>query len=285
MADAFHRCEDLVRAADKDRYLATLFAPADKRAPLFALYAFNVEIASIRDRAREPMPGEIRLQWWRDVLSGDRSGEAAANPVAAALLDTVARFTLPRAPLSDLIEAHAFDLYDDPMPTLAALEAYGRKTESAVFGLAARIVTDNDDGALAHAAEHAGIAWSITRVLRSFARDASRRQIYVPADLLDRHGVRPEHIMAGQTTTELRAALAELREGARRHVEQFGRLLSQLPAVSAPAFLPVALVPGYLSVMSGPGYDPFKSAVDVPQWRRQWTLWRAARRYARAMRA
>ena len=51
-----------------------------------------------------------------------------------------------------------------------------------------------------------------------------------------------------------------------------------------PAFLPVALVPGYLAVMERPDYDPFKAVVDVPQWRRQWVLWRAARRYSRLMR-
>src|SRR4029077_17613239 len=133
MEENDRHCEALVRAADKDRYLAALFAPADKRGPLFALYGFNHEIANIRERAREPMPGEIRLQWWRDVLNGERAGEAAANPVAAALRDTIARFNLPAAPLLNLIEVHAFDLYDDPMPTLAALEGYAGKTETALF--------------------------------------------------------------------------------------------------------------------------------------------------------
>src|ERR1700752_2583094 len=139
MDENYRHCAAVVRAADKDRYLATLFAPAGKRGPLLALYAFNAEIASVRERAREPMAGEIRLQWWRDVLNGERSGEAAANPVTAAILDTIGRFDLPRAPLLDLIEAHSFDFYDDPMPTLAALEAYGRKTSSALFAQAALI--------------------------------------------------------------------------------------------------------------------------------------------------
>jgi phytoene synthase len=57
-----------------------------------------------------------------------------------------------------------------------------------------------------------------------------------------------------------------------------------LPVALAPAFLPVALVPGYLAAMESSGYDPFKSIVDVPQWRRQWVLWRSARRFTRAMR-
>jgi phytoene synthase len=96
MDASYRHCEALVRAADKDRFLATLFAPGRKRGPLFALYAFNIEIAGVRDRVREPMAGEIRLQWWRDVLDGERGGEAAANPVAAALTRHDRAFSLPK---------------------------------------------------------------------------------------------------------------------------------------------------------------------------------------------
>src|ERR1700761_6571667 len=112
MQDAFAHCAELVRTADRDRYIATLFAPADRRDALFALYAFNAEIARVRDVAREPMPGEIRLQWWREVVIGERSGEAAANPVGAALLATIQRYNLAIDPFCALIEAHRFDLYD-----------------------------------------------------------------------------------------------------------------------------------------------------------------------------
>jgi 15-cis-phytoene synthase len=283
MEENYRHCEARVRAVDKDRFLAALFAPAEKRGSLLALYAFNSEIASVRDRAREPMPGEIRLQWWRDVLNGERAGEAAANPVAAALIDTIGGFKLPAAPLLVLIEAHAFDLYDDPMPTLAAFEAYGRKTESSLLELAARIADGNPSAAIESAAEHGGIAIAIATVLRSFARHASRRQVYVPFDFLDRRGVRAEHILAGRTTTELREALADLRAEARRHVEALEATLPQLPAAIVPAFLPAALIPGYLSVMDRPDYDPFRSAVEVPQWRRQWALWRTARRWSQTM--
>src|ERR1700692_4357934 len=102
MQDAFGHCEQLVRAADKDRFLATLFAPAAHRGALYALYAFNAEVARVRDIAREPLPGEIRLQWWSDVLSGERGGEASANPVAAALLQTIETHDLSVSALGDL---------------------------------------------------------------------------------------------------------------------------------------------------------------------------------------
>ena len=76
MEDHFRHCAGLVRDTDRDRYLATLFAPAEKRDALFALYAFDAEISRVRDLAREPIPGEIRLQWWRDVLGGAGRGES-----------------------------------------------------------------------------------------------------------------------------------------------------------------------------------------------------------------
>ena len=60
MPDAFGHCEQLVRAADKDRYLAALFAPAQRRGGLFALYAFNVEVARVRELVHNPPAGEIR---------------------------------------------------------------------------------------------------------------------------------------------------------------------------------------------------------------------------------
>jgi phytoene synthase len=278
MDSAFRQCEDLVRAADKDRYLATLFAPAERRGPLFALYAFKAEIAGIRDRIREPMAGEIRLQWWRDVLNGERSGEAAANPVAAGLLLAMAQHALPAQSLFDLVEAHAFDLYDDPMPSMEALEGYVRHTSGTVFDMAARIC-----GAPAEdAAERAGLSYGVTALLRAFALHASRRQFFVPMQFLD-DGAMPEQAFAGQSSPALTKEFGTLRVQAQEHLAAFERALAQVPRAAMPALLPAALVPGYLAVMNRPDYDSFRTPVEVPQWRRQWALWRAARRYSRAM--
>jgi len=279
MNDAYRHCEALVRAADKDRFLAALFAPADRRGALYALYAFNVEIARVRDAIREPMAGEIRLQWWRDVLNGERAGEGAANPVAAALLDTIARFALPTGPLLGLIDAHAFDLYDDPIATFDVLVGYLRQTSGTVFDLAASIC----GGSAGPESERAAVPYGIVALLRAFARHASRRQLFVPVMFLD-GGTTPEQIFAGRSLPAIADVLRLMRAIARRHFEVFEAELAHVPAVAMPALLPVALVPGYLAAMERKDYDPFTSVVEVPQWRRQWTLWRAARRYGRVMR-
>jgi phytoene synthase len=276
MQDAYAHCEAVVRAADKDRFLAALFAPAERRRHLFALYAFNGEIARVRELAREALPGEMRLQWWRDVIAGEARGEVSANPVAAALLDTVSVCGLPRDPLIRLIDAHAFDLYDDAMATLADLDTYGRDTDGALMSLAARVLADGDATA---AAASAGIACTVTKCLRSLPVDVARRQMFVPLEILDRHGVAREAIEARQNSPQLRAALADMRAHAQGAFDAFCRAAAEIPERCVPAFLAAAVVPACLKRLER-ATDPF-GAVELPQWRRQWIIWRAARRWPR----
>jgi 15-cis-phytoene synthase len=277
MRDSFDHCEALVRAGDKDRFLATLFAPERARRALFALYAFNLEIARVRELAREPMPGEIRLQWWRDVFSATGGADVRANPVAAALSDTIVRYRLPLTVFTDLIEARAFDLYDDPMVTVDELEAYAGRTSSALMVLATLILDGENVSRIGTLARHAGIAYAIAGLLASFAHHAARRQLYVPLDVLERHGADPQDIYAGRATPELRAALAEMRSHVRRHLDEARALVASAPPAAAPALLPASLARAVLDRMERRGYDPLRP-FEFPQWRRQWLLWRAARR-------
>jgi phytoene synthase len=276
MRENYAFCEALVREADKDRFLATLFVPAAARPHVFALYAFNVEIARVRELAREPLAGEVRLQWWRDALAGKAEGGIAGNPVAAALADSIERFDLKRDTLIALIDARQFDLYDEPMATLGKLETYARATSSSLFGLVAKLLAGNAASA-AEAAEPAGIAYAITGLMRAFPLHAARGQLYLPIDLLARHGASRDDILSGRATPELFHALTELRDHARRHLMQLRACLASVSRDAHLAFLPAALVEAYLAPMQRPGYDPFKT-FEVAQWRRQWALWHAAQR-------
>jgi 15-cis-phytoene synthase len=275
MQSTLDHCAALVREADKDRYLAALFAPAEHRNALFALYAFDAEIARVRGLAREPMPGEMRLQWWREVLVGEREGETAAHPVAAALRDALARHRIDVALLIALIDAQSFDLYDEPMANRDDLETYAVATRGAVFAIAANILGSRAPAARA-LARHAGIAHTIASVLSGLRLHASRRQLYLPIDVLARNNVEREDIFAGHATPELSAALAELRLYACRHLDAAQEELPGVPEAVLPALLPAALVRPILQRMKRRSYDPFNPQ-PLPAWRRQWLLWRAAR--------
>src|SRR5215469_720105 len=270
MQDAASYCAELVHSADRDRFVATLFAPAHNRDALYALYAFNVEVARVRDRAREAAPGEIRLQWWREVLQGERQGEALATPVAASLLNTIETYRPPVNVMLALLEARRFDLYDEPMPTVAALEDYAVKTASGLIAIAAAMLGVD----VVRAARPAGIALALTELLAALPGHAARRQLYLPLELLDRHGVGTEDIFAGRSSPALNGAAAELRGLARRHLAAAADLLPGLPERALPAVLPIAPVRRSLDQMDRS--DIFSPKALSP-WRRQWQIWRAAR--------
>jgi phytoene synthase len=271
---AFAHTEALVRDADPDRYWATLFAPADKRPYLFALYAFSHEIARVRESVHEPMIGEIRLQWWRDALQGEARGDVKANPIAAALDDTIVRFRLPRQAFVDLIDARVFDLYDDLFPTVNDLEGYCGETSSSLIRLAALVLADGTSSGSADAAGHVGVAYALTGILRAFPWQARRGQVFIPRDVLSRHGVVREDIVSGRGGPGLTGALSDLRALARKHEDQVRRLRSGIPPSVSAAFRPIALVEPYLARMEKSGYDPFHSAVELQPWLRIWALWR-----------
>ena len=273
-ADDYAACERLLKDSARDDWLAALFAPADKRAHLHALTAFTHEIGRVADVVRDPMPGEIRLQWWRDALAaGDETG-GQGHPVAAVLRQTMQRFKLPLQPFIDLIDAHTFDLYRDPMPDTATLEGYCGECFSAPIRLASLILADGGDAGGPDAAGHAGVALGVTHVLRRFAWDASRGRVYAPGDVLTQHGVGAGDILAGTASPGLLAALAQMRMLARSHLAKARGHLVGATAASRPAFAKLALVEPTLRLMEKPAYNPFRSPLDLPQWRAQWALWR-----------
>lgn len=284
LASAYAHVADEVRRHDRDRWLAGLWAPDRRRPHLYALYAFSAEVARIRDLVSDPLPGEVRARWWAEVIDGTRRAEGEGHPVARALLDTVARFDLPVAALEKLVDARIFDLYDDPMPTATDLDAYLDDTVSGLLRLGCRLLSDRCDAEAAGVAGLAGRAYGLTGLLRAVPFHAARGQIFLPADLLDAHGVDRADILAGRTTPALKAALAELRARARSALRQTRRRIVVLPPAAAPAFLPVSLVEPWLDRMDRDDYDPFRTPVELSALRRQWRLWRAARRARRAAR-
>ena len=277
LAQAYAHCQTLTRDHDRDRWLAGLFAPAGARPHLYALTAFAYEVGRLRDFLREPLAGEMRLEWWREALTGAGRGEVAGNPVAAALIDTIARFGLPQGAFDNLISARMFDLYNDPMPNLNDLEGYCGETCSLLFRLSTLILGNGCDLGGADAAGHAGVAYAMVGLMRSLPITSARGQVYLPLDLLARHGASPEDVVARRDTPALRAALAELRGRARVHLRTAHDLIWTTPKEIAPAFLPLAYLPLYLARMERAHYAPFAAVVEAPQWRRQWALWRAAR--------
>jgi phytoene synthase len=268
-------CAELVRTHDFPRYASTLFVPAPQRRALLAIYAFNVEISRVREQVSQPLPGEMRLQWWTDMLAGAGHGGVEGNPVAAELLLAIRSCRLPAERLSRLIDEHQFDLYNDPMPAMAALEGYINDTACALWSLGAAI-SGYQSEEVEHLARHAGLAQGIVQVIAALPLDASRRQLFVPLQLLESQGSGMEEVFSGKQTPGVRAALDQLIAEAREHLRTAFALLAGAPPPVRPVFLPLAMVERDLKRMSRADSDPFMPQ-PASRFRILWTLWRAAR--------
>lgn len=271
--DAFALAADELRRGDRERFLADLFAPEPQRRHLFALHAFNLEIARVREKIRDPLPGEIRLQWWRDAIAGD---QPQGHPLAEALLETIRSHELPRKAFDTCLEARIFDLYDDPMPGRAELEGYCGETASVLIQLAALVLDRAAAPGVADAAGHAGCAQAIVGLVRALPLHRARGQCYVPRDLLAAAGTTPEAFVAGTDAPAAGRAVDALAALAVEHLASFEALAGAIPPPLRPAFLPLALSAAYLGRVGAS--DPLARSIDISTPRRHWLLFRRASR-------
>lgn len=267
-----------LRAADIDRYLALLLMPDSARDDLLALFLFNAEIASVRDRVREPLPGEVRLQWWRDVISKGRAEEAHAHPVASLLLDVIKRRNLPVEPLLAMCDARVFDLYDDPMPDKTSYEGYAGETASSLLQMSAFLLDPSAASQTSTVSGHAGVAQAVAGHLMLLPITQARGQVFIPADLLSATGLSRDSLLGGAEPERTANAIHAFTGFGREHLAKARMALAEVPASVRPAYLPVALAEGVFTRAEKMAADCLSAPVRLPQWRRQWQLWRAARR-------
>jgi phytoene synthase len=266
--DSFSHAADALRTADRDRYLATLVLTGPQRQAVTALYAFNADVASVRERVTNPAPGEVRLQWWADALDGEGHGMVRQNPVAEALLETVAKYQLPTGTLLRLIAARRFDLYDDPMPDVATFEGYAGETASTLYQLAAMILNDGEPVETGDAAGHLGVAHAIIGHLRAFGHVSSQGRIMLPWSVFTANGVSERELFSGQESEGVVEAIGQLTEMAGEHLDKADSAIGALPARLRAAFAPIATLRPQLAALKNRQSSVFAPAVDEPDWRK-----------------
>ncbi len=263
---------ELVRRADPDRYLAALFAPADKRPLLHALYAFNIETARVADTVREPMMGEIRLEWWRETLASAREGRPRNHDVARALAGLFAAVDLPVDLFEAMLAARAFDSSSDVFADRTPVETYCDATSGNLMRLAARILGHENDAL----ARHAGTAYALAGILRSIPHHAARHKSFLPQTLLEAVGLTKDALFVHHERDKVKAIVAQMALWAKEHwvLARAMRTGRQ----EFPAYLPAALVPLFLRRVTRRGSDPLQRGAELPIHRRQMRLLGAAMR-------
>lgn len=250
-------CLQQVRRFDRDRYLAALFARSGPRADLLALYAFNLELAKIREVVREPMMGLIRLQWWRDCIAEIFAGNARRHLVAQPLAAAVARHGLPRELFDRLIDGREADMDMAAPADLAALGAYAESSGGVLLELAARIVMGDRTmtAPVLPAARDLGTAWALIGLVRAIPFHARAKRIYVPQALMAEAGVAVDDLLALRPGAGFASIVERICSEAGRLMVQAGTALPRPPRTAFPVFLMAVLARRHLSFLKTSGFD------------------------------
>ncbi len=274
MAEAPSYCAEIVRRADYDRYLTALFAPAAARERLFALYAFNHEIAKVRETVSEPMIGQIRLQWWREAIAGIHEGKPRNHAVVEALAAAAATAHPPRAGFEALIDAREFDLAGRAPATMAELEAYCEGSSAQLLWLAAAMLGDSDATAR-EALGHLGIAWALTGLVRALPFHARTRRRFVPDDIAAEAGLNEEALFTLKPGAELRQAVRALAAAAERHLAAADAV--PVKGAARPLMLFAPLARAYLRRLARRDFETMARPIQLGTVRKIALLWWAAR--------
>ena len=268
---ALSYCARELRRHDRDRYLACLFAPEARREALFALYAFNLEVAKTAEVVSEALVGRIRLQWWREALDEIYADRPRQHGVTVPLAAAVRTHGLTRALFERLIDAREFDLDATAPENLAGLEDYAEATSAGLVLLALEIL-GADDAAGRAAGRHVGVAWALTGLLRAVPFHARHRRLYLPRDVSAAAGLDLDRLFALRAPPGLAEVVGQIAERAREHLAEARALRPRVANAALPVLLPAVLAAHDLTVLERAGHDPFRPAVQTAGPRRVWRL-------------
>jgi len=213
-----------VEAAGTSFYWAMRLLPEDRRNGMYAVYAFCREVDDIADDDSRPAPQKLAsLASWRDEVAALYAGKPR-HLIARALREPVERYRLRRDDFLAVIDGMEMDAEAICGPDLATLDLYCARVASAVGHLSVHIF--GDAGPDAHAvADSLGRALQLTNILRDLDEDAQRGRLYLPREILDRHGV-PADPAAALRHPALPAACRDLAAIALGHFADANRAMA-----------------------------------------------------------
>lgn len=254
--DSAAYCFEQVRAFDKERFLCTLFAPAEARTALAALYALDLELSRIRTRVREPLVGFMRVQWWRDAIQGIYAGRRPDHPVAAALTNAIHRYALPHEAFAPLLSARERELDGEVLPDIAALIGHLQETTAPIATLALTVLGCGGSSDR-QAAQDVSIGWGLTGLLRALPADARARTLALPQAVAHAAALTQTDPSHAQARPQLRTAVTLLAATAREYLAAARGRRAMVSARALPVLLWATYAEGHLNDLKRAGHDPF----------------------------
>ncbi|WP_244464376.1 squalene/phytoene synthase family protein [Candidatus Liberibacter africanus] len=259
---------------DYNHYLACLLSPSTFRISIAFLYHFNADLMRIRDVARNPIMGDIRLQWWKDIFESSHHDipPKSASPFAVELLSIIHQYHLPYQCFLDMIEAHLFDSYNDSIFDCKNFEIYAFKTSSHLIRLVAMMLDNEKYSSSLRFIKHAGIAQLIGQLISQLPIHCHRRQLYIPLDILGAVGLDRESFLYAQDSERISRVIRIFAELGLENLYKAREGLSYISSNIFPAFIPVGITEGILKNAQSNGFKIFSNSHKISQFMHQWRM-------------
>jgi 15-cis-phytoene synthase len=291
LSAAYERCRRLHARHGRTYYLATLLLPRWKRPHVHALYGFTRYADEIVDdlaTTLDPAGQAAALAAWGDQFFAGLRGAPTQDPILPAVLHTVRAFDLEVADFEQFLHSMAMDLTVDGYGTYAQLCRYMEGSAAVIGTMLAPILESADPPRARSHARQLGLAFQLTNFIRDLAEDHARGRVYLPAEDLDRFGVRRADLAAGTAGPAVRALVAFEVQRARAHYQAAEPGIELLAPSSRPCVrVAFDLYQGILDQVERAGYQVLDHRVAVPRHRRLTVAgrhWATARTTARAER-
>jgi phytoene synthase len=281
-AAADHLSEDALRetirhrveAAGTSFYWAMRLLPRERRNGMYAIYAFCREVDDIADGQRPVDHKLAALAGWRKEIEALYDGQPRLV-VPRALSGPVRRYELRREDFLAVLAGMEMDARGDiRAPDLATLDLYCARVACAVGHLSVHIFGDTSDAAHA-VAESLGRALQLTNILRDLAEDAARQRLYLPREILDRHGIRGADPAAILRHPALPAACRDIADIAEGHFHEAARMMEQCSRrAMRPAAVMAAVYHATLLALQRSGWREPAQRVGVSSWLKLWLVLR-----------
>lgn len=256
-------CAQQVRLYDRHRFAQAMLAPATGRDPLLVLYAFNLEIAKVREVVSEPLLGQMRLQWWRDAIEAMAQGAAPPrHAVAEPLAELIHRHALPTGLLQQMVDARDLDLSGQPPAGMPDLEAYAEATAGNLAQLSLHLLDAATPPAL-NAALHVGAAQGLSGLMIALPVLARHGRVALPADRLAAAGLSQDDVIARRNRDRLSQVVREVCARASARLDFAEQARSRAPRQAAPSLLAAVIARHWLRRLDGAGHDPYRLAVGT----------------------
>ncbi|XP_019568905.2 NADH dehydrogenase (ubiquinone) complex I, assembly factor 6 isoform X2 [Rhinolophus sinicus] len=254
-------CMELLRKRDYEGYLCSLLLPAESRSSAFALRAFNVELAQVKDMVSEKTIGLMRMQFWKKTVDDIYSDNPPHQPVAIELWKAVKRHNLTKRWLMKIIDEREKNLDDKAYRNIQELENYAENTQSSLLYLTLEILGIKDLHA-DHAASHIGKAQGIVTCLRATPYHGTRRRVFLPMDICMLHGVSQEDFLRKNQDKNVRDVIYDIASQAHLHLKHARSFRKSVPVKAFPAFLQTVVLEDYLKKIQQVDFNIFHPSLQ-----------------------